>query len=82
MLTAKNFTSAAQLSEKLATYPRREWAGFQLYYPMPAAEVKACSGYDLVKAMTAVFDEVVPAMNCCMQVPLRITPRAGPTGGA
>ena len=37
---------------------------------MPAAEVAACSGLEFVRAVEAVFDEVVPAMNRCMQVPL------------
>jgi len=46
------------------------WAGFQLYYPMPQKEVRACSGYELVRAITGVFDEVVPAMNACMSVRL------------
>jgi hypothetical protein len=50
------------------------WAGFQLYYPMPAAELRQCTGYELVKAIVDVFTEVVPAMNTCMQVALNDTP--------
>ena len=50
--------------------PPREWAGFNVYYPMPEAEVRASSGYELVKAVEGVFAQLVPAMNLCMQVPL------------
>jgi hypothetical protein len=70
VFAAKNFRSAAQLREAVRRCPRREWVGFQLYYPMPAKEVKACSGLELVKAVLGVFAEVTPAMNACMQVPL------------
>ena len=68
--SSKNFLSAKQIQEAARQLPREEWAGFQLYYPMPETEVRACSGYELVKAMCGVFDEAIPAMNCCMQVPL------------
>ena len=44
---------------------------------MPAAEVRACSGYELVQAIAGVFEEVIPAMNCCMQVPLAEPPSSG-----
>lgn len=70
VFNAKNFDSARQLHDVLANYPRNQWVGFQLYFPMPQAEVEACSGFELVKAMCAVFAQVVPAMNACMQVPL------------
>ena len=50
--------------------PAREWAGFQLYYPLAEADVRASSGRDLVETMLAVFDEVTPAMNACMQIRL------------
>jgi hypothetical protein len=68
--TKKNFKSAAQLRTDAKKYSPREWAGFQLYYPMPEKEVRACSGYELVQAIQGVFAEVTPAMNACMQVPL------------
>ena len=70
VFNAGNFTSARQLRAALRNYPAREWVGFQLYYPMPARELRACSGLELVRAICAVFAEVVPAMNACMQVPL------------
>lgn len=48
------------------------WAGFQLYYPLGAGEVRSCSGLELVQAICGVFAEVLPAMNCCMQVPVQL----------
>jgi hypothetical protein len=70
VFTAKNFKSARQIRDAVKNYSKREWAGFQLYYPMPAKEVRACSGFELVKAICGTFGEVVPAMNACMQVEL------------
>ncbi|HVM62738.1 MAG TPA: hypothetical protein VMV72_17885 [Verrucomicrobiae bacterium] len=71
VFAAETFTSARQLRDAAKKYTKRdEWCGFQLYYPMPEREVRASSGYEVVKAVCGVFDEVTPAMNCCMQVPL------------
>jgi hypothetical protein len=70
VFTKKNFRSSRQMRAVLDNSPRREWVGFQLYYPMPECEVRAGNGYELVQAVCGVFDEVVPAMNCCMTVPL------------
>jgi hypothetical protein len=70
VFSAKNFRSAGQLRTALKGCPLREWVGFQLYYPMPARDVRSCSGYEFIKAVQGVFAEVVPAMNACMQVPL------------
>jgi len=44
--------------------------GFQVFYPMPESEVRKATGLDLVESMLAVFREVTPAMNCCMQINL------------
>ena len=68
--TAANFRGAPQLRAAAEKAPPREWAGFSLYYPMPEAELMACSGYELVQAICGVFSEVTPAMNQCMQVTL------------
>jgi hypothetical protein len=73
--SVKDFRSAAQIKEASKKCPRQEWAGFQLYYPMPEREVRAASGYELTKAICGVFDEVVPAMNCVMQVALTANSR-------
>jgi hypothetical protein len=67
---ARTFTSALQVRSAAKKCPPREWAGFNVYYPMPEAEVRSCSGYELVKAVEGVFAQLVPAMNLCMQVPL------------
>ncbi len=71
ILRKDNFTSAAQLRAASRRIASDRWGGFQLYYPMPAEELRACSGYELVQAVVAAFTEVVPAMNLCMQVPLQ-----------
>ncbi len=71
VFTRQNFKSARQIRDAARRYSKREWAGFQLYYPMPEREVRACTGLELVKAVCGVFTEVIPAMNLCMQVALR-----------
>ena len=70
VFTKRNYRSFRQISEVVKRGPKRKWVGFQLYYPMPEREVRACTGYELAKAVTGVFQEVTPAMNCCMQVAL------------
>jgi hypothetical protein len=74
VFTKKNFKSARQIRDASKNYSKREWAGFQLYYPMPEKEVRACSGYELIQAICGVFQEVRIAMNCCMQIPLNAHP--------
>lgn len=71
---AGNFKSAAQVRAAVKDCPLRKWAGFQLYYPMPRAEVEDCTGYEFVKTVCGVFAEVTPAMNACMQVALATAP--------
>jgi hypothetical protein len=70
----KNFQSARQIRDAVKGYSKRAWAGFQLYYPMPEKEVRACTGLELVKAVGGVFAEVIPVMNGCMQVKLAANP--------
>lgn len=70
VLTADNYHSASQIKRAAAKCVKNDWAGFQLYYPMPQDEVESCAGPDLVKAMLAAFNEVIPSMNECMQVGL------------
>ena len=74
VFTKKDFKSARQIRDAGKDYSKREWAGFQLYYPMPEKEVRACTGFELVKAICGVFAEVTAAMNCCMQVKLVADP--------
>jgi len=68
-----NFPSLRSLRKLLEAAPGNHWAGFQLYYPMPESDVRGTTGLDLVESMLAVFREVTPAMNLCMQIQLRET---------
>ena len=65
-----NFPSMAKLKKILEDAPAAAWAGFQVYYPMPEKEVRSSSGVDLIESMMAIFEEVTPAMNLCMQIQL------------
>jgi hypothetical protein len=62
---------AARLRALLDAAPPREWCGFQVYFALGEDDVRAMKGTDLIDTMLAVFDEVTPAMNECMQIPLR-----------
>jgi hypothetical protein len=64
------FPSMAGLKKALESAPPAKWAGFQVYYAMPEKEVKSSLGVDLIESMMAIFEEVTPAMNLCMQVEL------------
>ena len=61
----------AEIKRILKGAPAEDWAGFQVYYPMLEKEVRSASGIDLIESMMAIFAEVTPAMNLCMQVPLQ-----------
>jgi hypothetical protein len=67
---ARTWTSALRARNAAVKCPAREWAGFNLYYPMPEAEVRATPGPELVRAIEGVFAQLVPAMNLCMEVPI------------
>jgi len=69
-------SSAAGIRAAARKCPPDQWAGFQLYYPMPEKEVHSCTGFELVTAILGAFGEVVPVMNMCMQVPLAAVPQA------
>ena len=66
--SSTDFPGVLKLRRGLKGAPQKHWAGFQLYYPMPESDVKSTTGVDLVEAMLAVFSEVTPAMNLCMQI--------------
>jgi hypothetical protein len=68
--TAENWQSSSLVRSAAQKAPAGEWKGFQLFYPMSAQEVRACSGHELVQAVLGVFGEVTEAMNECMQVRL------------
>lgn len=69
-LSKANFADMPKLRRILRAAPVNHWAGFQIYYPMRENEVKSTTGVDLVESMLAVFKEVTPAMNFCMQIQL------------
>jgi hypothetical protein len=59
-----------KLRSQLQAVAKNHWSGFQIFYPMRESEVQAATGVDLVESMMAVFKEVTPAMNLCMQIQL------------
>jgi hypothetical protein len=71
VIRKNKFPIMGRLKKMLEDAPPAEWAGFQVYYPMPEDEVRASSGVDLIESMMAVFEEVTPAMNLCMQIQLK-----------
>jgi hypothetical protein len=60
----------SKVKKILEAAPPASWSGFQVYYPMTEKDIRTSSGVDLIEAMMAIFDEVTPAMNRCMQVGL------------
>jgi len=76
-LSRSGWPGASRLRSLLQKIDPSDWAFFQLYYPTPEEEVRSATGVDLVEAMLAVFQEVTPAMNLCMQTSLK-----APEGGA
>jgi len=64
------FAGVAKLRKALEAAPKSHWAGFQLFYPMTESDVRSATGLDLVESMLAVFKEVTPVMNLCMQIEL------------
>ncbi|HVO38455.1 MAG TPA: hypothetical protein VMV03_05435 [Spirochaetia bacterium] len=72
---SSTWNSSLQVRDAARRAPRGDWAGFQLFYPMPAREVQSCTGLELIQAVLGVFAEVTEAMNQVMQV------RLEPVGG-
>ncbi len=70
-----DFPGMGKLRRLLDGAPKSHWSGFQVFYPMPECEVKSSAGADLVESILAVFHEVTPAMNLCMQIQLAEQPR-------
>lgn len=66
-----NWPGAAKLRRELARIPANQWASFQLFYPISEKEMPSFNGVDLVESMLAIFEEVTPAMNLCMQTRLK-----------
>jgi len=74
-IDASSFRGAAAVRKACEGFSKTEWGGLQLFYPMPEKELGATDGPDLVEAILAVFDELVPAMNLCMGLPCLKQPR-------
>jgi hypothetical protein len=70
------YPGVRKVRQALESAPGNRWVGFQIFYAMREDEVHAATGLDLVESMLAVFREVTPAMNPCMQI--RLTERAEP----
>jgi hypothetical protein len=69
-LSKANFVGASVIARELRKAPSDEWTGFQLFYAMDENNVHSSTGVDLVESMLAVFEEVTPVMNLCMQIQL------------
>jgi hypothetical protein len=70
-ISESGFAGVTKLRKALEAAPKNQWAGFQLFYPMTASDVRSATGLDLVESMLAVFKEVTPVMNLTMQTQLR-----------
>ncbi|HYK87497.1 MAG TPA: hypothetical protein VE398_01910 [Acidobacteriota bacterium] len=71
-ISGSDFPGAVRIARMLKSAPGDHWAGFQVYYPFGENEVRSMTGLDLVESMVAVFKEVTPVMNLCMQIHLRM----------
>ena len=67
--TCENYSGPAPLARACRNMPPDAWGGFQLCYVFPKDEILAMTGGEIVGALQAVFDELVPAMNLVMTVP-------------
>jgi hypothetical protein len=65
-----DYPGPLKLRRALESAAKNLWAGFQVFYRMSESEVQGATGLDLVESMLAVYREVVPAMNLCMQIEL------------
>lgn len=69
-LSKLNFAGVVGIVQLMKKAAANEWTGFQLFYAMDEKEVRSSTGVDLVESMMAVFEEVTPVMNLCMQIEL------------
>lgn len=67
---AGSLPTMAVIRRRLEGAAKNQWAGFQVFYPM-TEEARVSTGVDLIESMLAVFDEVTPPMNLCMQTKLK-----------
>ena len=69
-----NYPGVQKLRQRLNAASKTNWAGFQVFYSMTEDDVRVSAGLDLIESMLAVFREVTPAMNQCMQIELAERP--------
>lgn len=67
----EDLPSVTKLRRTLLAVPEDQWVGFQVYYTMGKREVQSATGFDLIESMLAVFEEVRPVMNLCMDIQLQ-----------
>ena len=70
VFSGAGYPGPGKLRQALESASKDHWAGFQLYYRLSESEVQSATGLDLVESMLAVYREVTPAMNLCMQIKL------------
>jgi hypothetical protein len=64
----RNLPGPSRLRSVVEQAPANEWCGAQVYFPLSESDVLSMTGVDLIETLMAVFEEVRPAMNACMQV--------------
>ncbi len=69
-----DYAGALKVRRALESAPKNAWAGLQLYYAMSEDDVRGATGLDLVESMLAVYRELVPTINACMQIQLAEQP--------
>ncbi|MDA2937990.1 hypothetical protein MYX75_06985 [Acidobacteria bacterium AH-259-A15] len=67
----EDLPSLTKLRQILQAAPEDQWVGFQVYYAMDEREVQSATGVDLIESMLAMFEEVRPVMNLCMDIQLQ-----------
>ena len=71
---SRRLPPASDLREIIADAPPDKWFVFQLHYPMTPEEVEGSAGPDLVAGMLAVFRELTPVMNLCLEDAVALRP--------
>lgn len=71
LFSKTSYPGPAGLRKVLEAAPKNRWAGFQVFYRLNEIEAHAATGLELVESMLAVYREVLPVMNLCMQIQLK-----------
>ncbi|GBC82794.1 hypothetical protein HRbin10_01926 [bacterium HR10] len=69
--TAANFTGLSALRRVIARAPSDQWCGFQLFYALSEAEIRAMEGREVLEAILAIFAEVTPILSACWETSAR-----------